>query len=533
MTDTHTRPEIVDDDLDPLPAEPPSRRPRRADTPVEAVFHRVFRLFHHKKFGLLLILAMAVCTLLGVLVAQVPADVRADPQAYADWVAAQRPKYGGWVPILDALGVFSTFSSWGFKLLTLLLALSIVACTLHRLPGMWQKATRPHLHVTEPFFDHAKARESLVVTASPEETLAHLRSVLGRQHYRVLDDPKGAGHSLYADKYRWMPFGTVIAHASFVILLGGMLVSANTGFSLNVPVTVGSTTDIGHGTGLTLEVKGFSDTYHPDGRPLDYVSDIVLYDDGTQVARQDVRVNAPLRHDGVKIHQSWFGTSAVVTITDGNGGRVFSGGIPLQFTSDDEQNSIGRVTVPGTDLDLYVVMPASGQVRSDIPAGQAHMELQRVGTEEPLASERLVPGSPVQAQGYTFTLDREAKFTGLMITQDPGAPWVWAGCALMMIGLVTTMGFKHRHVWVRVDPVEGGTRVRAATSDKADLAFRTWFRSFAADIAQLGEVPPDARASGTPRTPGSSPAGPTGASPTVSSTAGTTVIADLDHDTRV
>ena len=489
MTDTHTRPEILDDDLDPLPAQPAPRRPRRRDTPVEAFFHRIFALFHNKKFGLLLILAMAVFTLLGVLIAQVPAEVRSDPTAYADWLAQQRPKYGGWVPILDALGVFSTFSAWWFVLTTVLLGCSIVACTLHRLPGMWQKATRPHLHVTEPFFDHAKVRETLVVPTSPQETVTHLREVLRHRRYRVLDDPKGAGFSLYADRYRWMPFGTVIAHASFVVLLVGMLVSANTGFKDSVPVTVGGRADVGHGTGLTVEVKGFSDTYHPDGRPLDYVSDLVLYDDGVQVARQDVRVNSPLRYEGVKIHQSWFGTSAVMTITDAAGRTVFSGGIPLQYTSDDEQNSIGRTTIPGTDLELYVVTPASGQVSSDIPAGQAHLELQRAGVEEPLASERLVPGTPVQAEGHTFTLEREAKFTGLMIAQDPGAVWVWIGCGLMMIGLVTTMGFTHRHVWVRVDPVEGGTRVRAATSDKADLSFRTWFRDFAEEVAVLGEAP--------------------------------------------
>ncbi|GAB48596.1 cytochrome c biogenesis protein ResB [Mobilicoccus pelagius] len=494
MTDTHTRPEILDDDLEPLPAEPAPRRSRRQDTPVEAFFHRVFAFFHNKKVGLLLILAMAVFTLVGALIAQVPADIRADPESYADWLGAQRPKYGGWVPILDAVGAFSTFSSWWFKLTSVLLGLSIVACTLHRLPGMWQKATRPHLHVTEPFFDHAKIRETVVVPTSPQETVAHLRDLLGRRRYRVLDDPKGAGYGLYADRYRWMPFGTVIAHASFVVLLVGMLVSANTGFSENVPVTVGGKVDVGHDTGLTVEVKGFSDTYHPDGRPLDYVSDVVLYDDGAQVARQDVRVNTPLRHEGVAIHQSWFGTSAVVTVTDANGRRVFSDGIPLQYTSDDEQHSIGRVTVPGTDLELYIVTPASGQVQSDIPAGQAQMELQKPGVDRPLASERLVPGDPVTAEGYTVTLDREAKFTGLMIKKDPGAIWVWIGSALMMIGLITTMGFTHRRVWVRVDPVEGGTRVRAATSDKSDVTFRNWFRGFADDVARLGTTPtPTAR----------------------------------------
>lgn len=491
MTDTTTRAgddsPYVDEDLQPLPADPGPKAPRRADTPVEAFFHRVFAFFHNKKVGLLLILAMAILTLIGVLVPQVPADIRSDPVSYADWLAQHRPTFGGWTPVFSTIGVFSMFSSVWFKLVTALLALSIIACTLHRMPLLWRNATRPHLHVTEGFFDHAKVATRVPVGLSPQETMTGLRAILGRRHYRVLEDPRGEGFSLYADRNRWMPFGTAIAHTSFVILLIGVIVTTNTGFSVNLPVTVGTRVPVGHGTDMEVEALSFRDSYHASGEAMDYVAEVAVYDGGTLVEQREIRVNSPMSHKGVRFHQSYFGTSTMLTVRDDAGKTVFSGGVPLEFTSDDEQNSIGRLPIPGTDLVAFVVTPASGQVISDIPAGQAQIEVQRTGQETPVASQRLAAGESAKLGDLTYTFDREAKFTGLLINQDPGAIWIWIGCALMMIGLFTTMGFKHRRVWLRVTPTtDGGSEVRAASSDKADIEFQRWFRSFSGEVARLG-----------------------------------------------
>ena len=62
---------------------------------------------------------------------------------------------------MDVLGFFTLFSSPLFLLTTVLLAGSIIGCTLHRMPLLWRKATRPLLHVTDGFFDHAKLRETI------------------------------------------------------------------------------------------------------------------------------------------------------------------------------------------------------------------------------------------------------------------------------------------------------------------------------------------------------------------------------------
>ena len=112
----------------------------------------VYRLLRSKVLGALVILAMAVLALLGTLITQEPPGSSADPATHAAFLESIRPRYGGWTQVLDFLGIFNLWASPIFLGVTVLLALSIIACTVHRLPQLWKRATRPRVHVTEKFF---------------------------------------------------------------------------------------------------------------------------------------------------------------------------------------------------------------------------------------------------------------------------------------------------------------------------------------------------------------------------------------------
>ena len=45
-------------------------------------------------------------------------------------------------------------------------------------------------------------------------------------------------------------------------------------------VPIGSTVDVGFGTGLAVEAKSFTDSYYDTGQPSDYASDLVVYEKG-------------------------------------------------------------------------------------------------------------------------------------------------------------------------------------------------------------------------------------------------------------
>lgn len=443
---------------------------------------RVYALFYNKRTGLVLILAMVVLTLMGVLFSQAPAGIRDDPAAYSAWLEAVRPRYRGWTDVLSALGVFRMFSSIPFLLVTSLLALSILACSAHRVPRLWAAATRPHTHVTESFFDHGRLHRTVAVREPPEEATRRVTELLRARRFRILEDPHGPGQNLYADRFRFAPFGTVVAHVAFVLILVGVLVTSTFGFEdSQFTVTVGTTAEVGHGTGLALELTAFRDEYHPDGTPKDYASDVVLYEDGQQVAATTIRVNDPLHHGGISFNQAFFGVAAEVTATDPEGGVLFADGVPLRWTTTDGLYSYGRFTLPG--LEVYVITAASGQADRDIAPGEARFEIYPQGGDTLVASELVAQGASTTVNGISYTFERERQYSGLIVSRDPGAPWVWVGGALLVLGSCAAMFFRHRRVWVRVRPAAGGSEVRLASPDRPDPTFESTFHEVVGALA--------------------------------------------------
>lgn len=457
--------------------------------PAKDAFRKVYRFFHNKFVGLALILAMAILSLLGTLIAQAPAGVLDDPASAQQWLDSVRPRFGGWTGVLHFLGFFNLYKSIPFLTVVALLALSIIACTTHRVPLLWKRATRPQLHVTDGFFVHARYRADRTLPVAPERVEAVARRALKGRRFRVLDDERGPGINLYADRYRWGPFGTAIAHASFVIILMGFVVSAFWGLDTHLNIPVGTTAAVGNGTPYEVEAVSFQDEYNEDGRPIDYVSHLVIHEGGQPVAEQDeVRVNEPLRHEGVKYHQASYGIAAIVRVTEG-ATELYSGGVPLQWTSRDGTNALGRFEIPERDLEVIVVTPASGRMGSQIPAGEAVFEVYPTGSNQPLAVLPAAQGaSPAEAGGFSFAFEREQQYTGITVRSDPGTNWVWVGSALMVFGMFLTFVLRHRRVWVRITPDGAGSRVRLGSSEKVDTLFEREFNRLAAEIT-TGKAP--------------------------------------------
>jgi cytochrome c biogenesis protein len=451
---------------------------------------RLYRFLISKRTGLFLILAMGLLSLVGTLLEQAPDRVRDDPQAYATWLDSIRPKYGGWTNPLNMAGLFEVFSSVWFKSVTILLAISIIACTVHRMPQMWKRAMHPRIHVAEAFFSHAGLRAQVTVPLPPEQALEQVRAALNGRRFRTIADPKGPGLNLYADRFRYFQFGTILSHVAFVMILGAVLISNTTGFkNTQFPVTIGTRAEVGHGTGLTVEAKSFSDTYQEDGRPKDYVSELVLYRGDKELASQEVRVNSPLRWDGVTFYQSYFGVSAVMQVQDSSGKTIFDGGVPLSWTSDDDKNAIGQFTMPDQNLMVYVVGAASGQMDPNIGAGQMRLEIFQIDSEQAVGAEVVSQGKPTKVGDLTYTFQRERQFTGLIVSRDPGALWVWVGSALMVLGLCLVLFFRHRRIWVRVRSTDEGSEVLLASTERRDSGFESWFRQFVADVGALTGKP--------------------------------------------
>jgi cytochrome c biogenesis protein len=438
-------------------------------------FERLWHLFISMRTGLALMLGLALLTLVGTLVAQVPAGMAADPQAYATWLEGVRPKYGGWTAILEALGFFSIFSSIWFRSLVVLLSTSIVACSINRAPRLWKQAVHPRTVMSPGFYQHAALRASFDVVTDPAATGDALAAAFRAARYRTVVQPVADGVDLYADRFRWGPFGTVAAHLSVVLILLGAMLGA-TGFrDEGFVAPVGSTVDVGNGTGLTLKATSFMDSYYESGAPSDYAAHLVLYKDGQAVAEQTVRVNQPMRYGDVSFYQSFFGGAADLRVADKSGNTVAERGVALQWSTDDGTKRVGQLDLPARGLTVYVVGAASGKVDPLIKAGQVQLEVYATGSRTPLGIEVVSPGQPVTIGDYELTFLRERQYTGLIVARDPGVLFVWAGALCLVLGVGLVFFFPNRRIWARVRPLEAGSRIEAGAVTRHDVMFESAF----------------------------------------------------------
>ncbi len=226
---------------------------------VDSALEKLWHFLTSMKLALVLMLAFAVLTFVGTMVIQAPAGTMDDPQAKAGWLAEIRPRFGGWTDILDRLQVFTIFTSIWLRILGALLAASLVACTVHRIPGTWRTVTKPHLNVGPAFFEHAPQHEAMTFHRSAADVQETTRQVFKRHHYRSLVEDDGTIR-LYFDRNRWAAWAGLFAHISIVLILAGAMVGSMYGFrDSQFMLAEGATSAIPKVAGATITLNSFKD----------------------------------------------------------------------------------------------------------------------------------------------------------------------------------------------------------------------------------------------------------------------------------
>lgn len=494
------------------------------------------------RVAMVLMIVLAVLCVAGSLVIQIPTGIGDDAATRSQWLDSVRPRFGGWTMILvyapavvalaagivlvclavvrlldkrefvglglaglgiaamgaiglatDTLGLFNAFNSLTFRVLVAALTISLIACTVHRIPGAWRTATKPRVDVGPGFFEHAPQHETIVSHASNAEVAAQLSSVLKKRHYRTIVQDDGTVH-VYADRYRFMAFASLAGHVSLVLILLGAIVGSSWGFrNQYFVVPEGSTVLTGTETGLALKLIDFTDSYNTEnGAPSDYASQVVLLKDDQQVAAHTIRVNEPLSYDGSTYYQRAFGPAVVLTIKDATGTTLYSEGMPLDGSSTDgSDRRAGTLTLPGTG-DLFNVFATNGTGDRTIQPGQVQVVLYGKSAIAASDAKVLDQGKPQKLGAYTVTFDREAKYTVLSISRDPGQYLVWLGSLLLFGGFTLVFLLPQRRVWARVSSRGAMTVLAVASLGRRDAALGTDFEDLVTDIRTALQSPAQA-----------------------------------------
>ena len=445
-------------------------------------FGRLYAVTYSKAVGLAVILVFAVLILAGVIFQQAPEGVWADPAARAAFLTKMATQYGGWAGLLGALGLFHVFTSIGFYVVSGALAVSILGCTTHRIPQLWQRWRHPRTLVSPRFFTAARYRAEVDTGLDAEGGLKAAARGLKEARHRVVpaDD-----RSFYADRFAWGGFGTVVAHLGFIVILAAFVISGTGSYAtvLNVPIG-GASVPVGHGTDLAVAVTTYDEAFdQATGKPTDYVSHVVVSQGGQQVVERDVRVNTPLEHGGWAFHQySPRGLAIEVRAVGADGATLFEGAVPQDHLSNDGTLAIGVFRVESLGVEVQVETPASGTAglknSLGLRAGQAAFLVFPDGATSPSNMSDLgsggasvAPGASYTHKDLTLTFLRESHYTGIRVRTDPGTVWVWVGGVFLVVGMTVTFACRQRRYWVRA---EDG-RLLLASADKEDPGFRQDF----------------------------------------------------------
>lgn len=443
---------------------------------------------------MLQIILVAVAGVIGALLRQIPSAALHDPTGYAAELADLHRRYDGLtilgaqvgptvVNAFDALGFFRIFSAPWFTMLLSLLVVSIVVCTLDRTPRLWHSVHDLHIRQPAPFFDLGLHQRALLTDGLPRE--ADVAAAFRKRRFAVRreHDTDGVVY-LYGDRNRYFRLATLLTHLGLILFLAGAAVTGAFGFETVLFVGEGQTAPVQPvGTPGNLLVKnlGFSAPQRADGTFEDFRTDIAVFRDGQQIARQVIRVNEPLTVDGYVFHQNTFGPAAELTIRAADKTLVWQGPVILdgQFQGQPQ----GFLTIPGAQVGLITVLgeDASGAPRLTLLGVSAG---QQAGQLQPEFATQLAAGAssdPATSGGYAVTFVKADAFSGMVVKRDPGQLLIWIAFVCLISGLVLTFYFPRRRVWARL---EGGRLQLAMLADRYVPVARE-FEELLADLRRV------------------------------------------------
>lgn len=501
--------------------------------------------------ALFLLLLLALAAVPGSLVPQQSVDARQVEVYKADHTIA--------APILDALGMFSVYTSPWFSAIYLLLMISLIGCFVPRIAA-YAKALRARPPKAPRNFDRLPQSRTYETDADPDEVLAHAAAVLRRRRARVdvgaSERDEAATGEVRAETGYLREAGNLVFHVCLLVVLvgvaagslygyqGAAIVSEGSGFSNTLTqydeFSSGALFDNDSLPPFSLTLEDFTARFQLDGpqrgapRHLE-AEGTYTPEPGVGPRSYDIEVNHPLEIGGTSVFLVGQGYAPVIRVTDGNGDVAFEGTVPF-LPEDGTYTSTGVVKAPDaqpTELGFQgFFLPTAVSVDDEAPVsafpGAANPVIGLFAYYGDLGLDKGAPQSVyvldkdelTQMQGedgepLRVMLRRGEKaelpggrgsveFVGLrqfarfQFSSSPGLQVPLWGTVVGVLGLILSLSIRPRRMWVRTRRKGTRTVVEVAALDRVsrgDLA-----ADVDAYVEQLTEQhPPAGRGGEQPR----------------------------------
>jgi len=494
--------------------QPPAAATAERSSP--SFLTQVLNLLSSVRFGVVLLVLLAVACMIGMLVVQ--QNVLPDfERYYAELTPAQKKVYG-------ALGLFDIYHVWYFNALLLLLSLNIVLASIDRFPGAWTYISRKKLDASPKWLKGQEQSATFVVAGGGRaEAAEKIADAFRAERLKPTVTEKGGKTFVFGERGAWNRLGAYAVHVALLTIFFGGFMTAQFGRNGNMPLEPGaSASQIRE---QVINVDQFTVRTHH----LDF--EVVCTDIQQVLMRKDGAITSDNTLDwrtGIKIKDPEYGEhEAVVSLNnpyDWRGYRFFQ----ASFTPEGKARQVTLRATPaagGEPQDVTIRRDGSATLadgtRIDLNDFQSNFSLGRTQPQDedesvvyrnPAAVLAVTPpgGQPSKAfaftpemaerapfakqpvAGYTYRLvdfEKAPRAHILAVQKDPGATVVYVGFSLLALTLCAVFFFSHERVWAVVEEQKAGEFDDAAgrfdvtlggNTNRNKLAFGDRFRRLVA-----------------------------------------------------
>jgi cytochrome c biogenesis protein len=282
----------------------------------------VWWLVTNVRFAIVLLMLLALVSLLGVVIPQMPDNVRGDAAAESTWLDSQDGRFGFMVSPMDKAGVFDVFHQRWFGLLLAVTVASTGAYVISRFPGIWTSIRRPRKRVPDRYLEMAPHRFQFDASVDVDR----LEEVLRAKRYKVDRTEEGGATYLFADRFQIAQLGTLLTHAAIIVFILSAVVRRVDAYDAPLFLAEGEVMPVypvSHANQIQVQLTDSYASFNDSGVPLDYRSDLTIYERGEEVLRCSSTVNSPCSYKGFKFYEeAYFGNGAGITVRDSTTGNV-------------------------------------------------------------------------------------------------------------------------------------------------------------------------------------------------------------------
>jgi cytochrome c biogenesis protein len=491
------------------PADPPPPRRGLPDIPgpIETA-QLAWRALRRMSTALLLLFALAAASVVATVVPQEPVTA----QGAADWRAGDAGPGSTVASVLDWLGLFDVFGSLWFMALVVLLFTSLTGCLVPRYRAFAKVARRAPAAGRN--LDRLTHSVRFTSPQPPHAALATAQRVLRRRRFRTRRVPDATqvgatqvgATQVAAEKGHWREGGSLVFHTAFYVLLAGAIIGKVYGFTGQVSLAEGGSfadtriaydaAEAGRSWGLddhrgfVVTLDNFDVSYYEDFTPRDFISTVTVSENGQPVRTSPIRVNHPLRHDGMVLYQIAFGMAPHVVVRAGERTLIddrvllapnaeqnlWTGTAKVKFDDPERQIALDLVLAPDAQLndDGQPMIGTDPRPVNPVLIGNVYfgeLGLQRpVPAREfdrgdgPVDTAMLRPGDTADliAGNLTVEFTDLGYWSGLQISHAPGRWLLLLGGGLILAGLLPSLYSYRRRIWIDVRASGEGSEVTVA-----------------------------------------------------------------------